>query len=42
MIARDTGTYADVKDPVVDLVNVVAEEWAKDVQWKAWAKDLTK
>ena len=32
-ITNDTGTYADVKDPVVDLVNVVAEEWADRVNW---------
>ncbi|MEV5614120.1 GrpB family protein [Streptomyces sp. NPDC052225] len=29
----DTGTYADVKDPVVDLVGVVAEQWAERTGW---------
>ncbi|WP_428955038.1 GrpB family protein [Streptomyces sp. cg35] len=30
----DTGTYADVKDPVVDLVGVVAEQWAARTGWR--------
>ncbi|MFF2507124.1 GrpB family protein [Streptomyces sp. NPDC058067] len=29
----DTGTYADIKDPVVDLVIVVAEAWAAETGW---------
>jgi GrpB-like predicted nucleotidyltransferase (UPF0157 family) len=29
----DTGTYADVKDPVVDLVLTVAEPWAAATGW---------
>ncbi|WP_424211315.1 GrpB family protein [Streptomyces sp. BI20] len=29
----DTGTYAEVKDPVVDLVIAVAEPWAEAVGW---------
>ncbi|MFD9434181.1 GrpB family protein [Streptomyces sp. NPDC060002] len=29
----DTGTYADVKDPVVDLVIAVAESWAAAANW---------
>lgn len=29
----DVGTYADVKDPVVDLVVEVAESWAADSGW---------
>ncbi|MEU8972841.1 GrpB family protein [Streptomyces monashensis] len=29
----DTGTYADVKDPVVDLVITVAESWAAETGW---------
>ncbi|MFF1731168.1 GrpB family protein [Streptomyces sp. NPDC058247] len=29
----DTGTYADVKDPVVDLVVAVAEAWAAETGW---------
>lgn len=30
----DTGIYTDVKDPVVDLVIVVAEEWAAATGWR--------
>ncbi|MDH2903091.1 MAG: GrpB family protein [Actinomycetota bacterium] len=33
-IARDTGVYADVKDPVVDLVIAVAEKWAAETNWR--------
>ncbi len=29
----DVGTYTDAKDPVVDLVIVVAEEWAASLDW---------
>lgn len=29
----DTGTYADVKDPVVDVIAVVAEQWALRTGW---------
>ncbi|MEU8890185.1 GrpB family protein [Streptomyces sp. NPDC048442] len=29
----DTGVYADVKDPVVDLVGTVAEPWAAATGW---------
>ena len=29
----DAGAYPDVKDPVVDLVVVVAEAWAADTGW---------
>ncbi|MCX4745170.1 GrpB family protein [Kitasatospora sp. NBC_01287] len=29
----DTGVYADVKDPVVDLVITVAEPWATEGKW---------
>ncbi|MFF0739602.1 GrpB family protein [Streptomyces sp. NPDC004111] len=29
----DTGVYADVKDPVVDLVVTVAEPWAEATGW---------
>jgi GrpB-like predicted nucleotidyltransferase (UPF0157 family) len=29
----DVDTYAEVKDPIVDLVIVVAEEWARDTGW---------
>jgi GrpB-like predicted nucleotidyltransferase (UPF0157 family) len=30
----DLATYADVKDPVVDLVVAVAENWARDTGWQ--------
>ncbi|MFJ8824907.1 GrpB family protein [Streptomyces sp. NPDC102467] len=30
----DTGTYADVKDPVVDVIGVVAEQWAARTGWR--------
>ncbi|MER5640192.1 GrpB family protein [Kitasatospora sp. NPDC002227] len=30
----EVGVYADVKDPVVDLVVVVAEQWAATTGWK--------
>ncbi|MER6301845.1 GrpB family protein [Kitasatospora sp. NPDC001539] len=30
---HDTGVYADVKDPVVDLVIPVAESWALATSW---------
>jgi GrpB-like predicted nucleotidyltransferase (UPF0157 family) len=33
-ISADTGTYADVKDPVVDLVITIAETWASSVGWQ--------
>jgi GrpB-like predicted nucleotidyltransferase (UPF0157 family) len=33
-ITFDTGTYAELKDPVVDLVFVVAEAWASRANWK--------
>jgi GrpB-like predicted nucleotidyltransferase (UPF0157 family) len=29
----DVDIYSDVKDPVVDLVTVVAEQWAMEVGW---------
>jgi GrpB-like predicted nucleotidyltransferase (UPF0157 family) len=32
-ICPDTDTYSDVKDPVVDLVVVVAEAWATSAGW---------
>ncbi|MEV6104097.1 GrpB family protein [Streptomyces sp. NPDC051940] len=31
----DVGTYADIKDPVVDLVVTVAETWAAETGWSA-------
>ena len=33
-LANDRGTYADAKDPIVDLVIAVAEEWAWRVNWE--------
>lgn len=30
----ETGVYADVKDPVCDLIMVVAEEWASRTDWR--------
>jgi GrpB-like predicted nucleotidyltransferase (UPF0157 family) len=30
----DIGTYTDIKDPVVDLVVVAAEQWALATGWK--------
>lgn len=32
-VSGDVGVYTDVKDPVVDLVAVVAEEWAAVSGW---------
>ncbi|CAM5456913.1 hypothetical protein GCM10010334_25630 [Streptomyces finlayi] len=34
-VVDSTGVYADVKDPVVDLVITVAEPWAAATGWKA-------
>ena len=31
----DLGAYADVKDPVVDLVIAAAEGWASETDWSA-------
>lgn len=31
----DIGTYSDVKDPVVDLIIVTAEQWANTTQWRS-------
>jgi|NGEPerStandDraft_6_1074524.scaffolds.fasta_scaffold166021_2 GrpB-like predicted nucleotidyltransferase (UPF0157 family) len=33
-IAEDTDVYADIKDPVVDLVIVVVESWAALSGWQ--------
>ncbi len=33
-VVPDVATYAEVKDPVVDLVVVMAEEWADEVGWE--------
>ena len=32
-VAPDASTYADTKDPVVDLVMTVAETWARHTSW---------
>ncbi|MFD1372876.1 GrpB family protein [Actinoplanes sichuanensis] len=32
-VSEDLGLYTDVKDPVVDLVAVVAEQWAAESGW---------
>jgi GrpB-like predicted nucleotidyltransferase (UPF0157 family) len=32
-ICPDVDVYADIKDPVVDLVVAVADEWARSVGW---------
>ncbi|MEV7217725.1 GrpB family protein [Kitasatospora cineracea] len=34
----DLDTYADVKDPVVDLVTAVAEPWAATTGWSPYAR----
>jgi GrpB-like predicted nucleotidyltransferase (UPF0157 family) len=33
-LGLDVGTYSDVKDPVVDLVIAVAEDWAASTSWQ--------
>lgn len=33
-LTPDTGSYAETKDPVVDVVRVAAEEWATLVAWQ--------
>jgi GrpB-like predicted nucleotidyltransferase (UPF0157 family) len=33
-LTPDTGSYAETKDPVVDVVRVAAEEWATSVAWQ--------
>lgn len=32
-LSLETGVYADVKDPVCDLIMVAAEEWATRTRW---------
>jgi hypothetical protein len=34
-VTCDTDGYAEMKDPVVDLVFVVAEAWARRANWEA-------
>ncbi len=33
-VCPDVASYAETKDPVVDLVLVAAEQWAKDTGWR--------
>lgn len=33
LLPDDPGHYADVKDPVCDLIYLAAEEWAKETGW---------
>jgi GrpB-like predicted nucleotidyltransferase (UPF0157 family) len=35
----ETGVYADVKDPVCDLIMVAAEEWASRTAWRPGPSD---
>jgi GrpB-like predicted nucleotidyltransferase (UPF0157 family) len=35
----DTGTYADVKDPAVDLIIFAAEDWAAATAWEPGPSD---
>lgn len=37
----DTGLYADIKDPVVDLIIAVAEPWAAETGWHVGAYEST-
>jgi GrpB-like predicted nucleotidyltransferase (UPF0157 family) len=37
----DVGAYSDVKDPVVDLVGAVAEEWAAVTGWSPAARTVS-
>jgi GrpB-like predicted nucleotidyltransferase (UPF0157 family) len=32
-LARDSGSYADAKDPACDLIYIAAEDWARDQAW---------
>lgn len=34
-LCGDLDSYADVKDPLVDLVKVAAEEWAQHTGWSS-------
>jgi hypothetical protein len=33
------GTYADTKDPAVDLISIAAEAWAKQTGWQLGPSD---
>jgi GrpB-like predicted nucleotidyltransferase (UPF0157 family) len=35
----DVGTYADTKDPAVDLISIAAEAWAKQTGWQLGPSD---
>jgi GrpB-like predicted nucleotidyltransferase (UPF0157 family) len=35
----DPDTYADVKDPAVDLIYLPAEEWAALIRWQVGPSD---
>lgn len=37
--ANDLGTYADVKDPVCDIIMAAAEDWAAAAGWKPGPSD---
>ena len=38
-LSLETGLYADVKDPVCDLIMVAAEEWAARTDWQPGPSD---
>ncbi len=38
-LSLDTGVYADIKDPVTDLIVVAAEEWAARTGWRPGPSD---
>ena len=38
-LSLDTGVYADIKDPVTDLIMVAAEEWAARTGWRPGPSD---
>jgi len=38
-LSLETGVYADIKDPVTDLIMVAAEEWAARAGWQPGPSD---
>lgn len=38
-LSLETGVYADIKDPVCDLIMVSAEEWANRTGWRPGSPD---
>jgi GrpB-like predicted nucleotidyltransferase (UPF0157 family) len=38
-LSLDPGVYADIKDPVTDLIMVAAEEWAARTGWQPGPSD---